>query len=56
MGRKKDSGNARNMVWSMSPKFQVIFWSESTAMRGMGNQFSRAVLCGLGPRQEVKFW
>ena len=22
----------------------------------MGNQFSRAVLCGLGPRQEVKFW
>ena len=50
------SGNVRSVVQSISPKLLVILWSESTATRGMGNQSSRTVLCGLGPRQEVKFW
>ena len=56
MGCKKGSGNVRSMVQSILPKLQVTLWSESTATRVMGNRSSRAVLCGLGPRQEVKFW
>ena len=56
MGCKKDSGNVRSMVQSISPTLQVILWSESTATRGVGSQSNRIVFCGQDPRQEVKFW